>query len=157
MALKPPRVAASTTSSTAATKTTKQGVLSESGGARNSKRSPRGKVGGGKQKTKGDPKRQRGGSPTAKARVKGGDGGESGLNSATEECEVRGGSVSGAREGVIDVFGEAKKEEIVAWLRRTRSKHSQDRIIYERFTVRWGGTKAGVVLAFVGFEGPPAF
>lgn len=39
----------------------------------------------------------------------------------------------------MDIFGEAKTEEIVAWLRRARSKHSQERIIYERFTVRWGG------------------
>lgn len=150
------RVVASAASSTeaATTKPTTNSagaVSSESGGiTRNSKRSPQRKVGGGKTKTKSDPNRQRGVSPGPKAGGKGADGGESGLIGAGEEEREAHGVSEPGEEGVVDVFGEAKKEEIMAWLRRARSKHSQERIVYERFTVRWGRKiKADVVLAFV--------
>lgn len=70
------------------------------------------------------------------------------VSATEEECEASGVSEPG-EERVVDVFGEAKKEEIIAWLQRARSKHSQERIIYERFTVRGGReTKADVVLGF---------
>lgn len=137
----------------------KPAASAESGGTRNSKRSPRKKGGGGgKTRTKADSKRQGvgaspggksprdlspgGTSPASKGKVKKADGGSE-LGNEVDRA-ARGIS---EEPGAVDAFGEAKKAEIVAWLQQARFKHSQERIIYERFTVRWGGAmKAGVLL-----------
>ena len=81
-------------------------------------------------------------SPASKGKVKKADGGSE-LGNEVDRA-ARGIS---EEPGAVDAFGEAKKAEIVAWLQQARFKHSQERIIYERFTVRWGGAmKAGVLL-----------